>query len=286
MSAVIPKVTHISPRIIRVLGCNPSPMTLQGTNTYLIGTGRRRLLLDVGEPGNNEYISQLAQVLKQNNASLEKIVISHWHHDHIGGLGDVLKVSQEDTPSVHKFPRNDAEEEPAIVDLLSLTHQQEMKVEGATVRVHHTPGHTTDHVILELPEERAVFSGDCILGEGTAVFEDLHSYMGSLKAILDLEPEVIYPGHGPVIENPIERIKHYIDHRNQRESQIVEVLTESPKKFLKAMELVKTIYKETPEILHPAAEVNVNHHLEKLLKDGLVYRENNTWCLRARKDQL
>ncbi|XP_066965479.1 beta-lactamase-like protein 2 homolog [Macrobrachium rosenbergii] len=268
-----------------------------------------RLLFDAGElVGNKEYISQLIQVLKQNNASFGKNNFS-LHHDHIGGFrgcSEMLKktvslqvftsllddsyqkIDIADIPSVHKFPRNDAEDDPLpdVVELQSLTHQQELEVEGATVRVHHTPGHTTDHVILELPEEGAVFSGDCILGEGTAVFEDLHSYMGSLKVILELQPKVIYPGHGPVIEDPIERIKHYIDHRNQRESQILEVLMKSPKKFLTAMELVKIIYKETPEILHPAAEVNVNHHLDKLWKDGVIHKESSSWCLKARKDQL
>lgn len=81
-----------------------------------------------------------------------------------------------------------------------LTDGQEIKVQGATVKIHHTPGHTTDHVVLTLIEENILFSGDCILGEGTAVFEDLYTYMKSLNRILELKPNVIYPGHGNIIE--------------------------------------------------------------------------------------
>lgn len=68
-------------------------------------------------------------------------------------------------------------------------------------RVIHTPGHTTDHIILYLKEENAVFSGDCILGEGSSVFDDLFEYLKSLELIRNLNPSVVYPGHGPVIEN-------------------------------------------------------------------------------------
>lgn len=86
------------------------------------------------------------------------------------------------------------------VDVKSLADGQEIAVDGAKVKVVHTPGHTTDHCILCLNETEAVFSGDCILGEGTAVFEDLYDYMKSLEHILAIKPAIIYPGHGNIIE--------------------------------------------------------------------------------------
>ncbi|XP_045611930.1 endoribonuclease LACTB2-like isoform X3 [Procambarus clarkii] len=182
MAAFVAKITSITPRITRILGCNPGPMTLQGTNTYLIGTGKSRILLDAGEKGNADYISALLSVLKQQETTIDKIVITHWHHDHIGGLMDVLGCLGG-CVKVYKFPRADAPDEPLheSVRLIKLKHNDEIKTEGATLKVLHTPGHTTDHVVLAVEEEGAVFSGDCILGEGTAVFEDLHTYMASLK---------------------------------------------------------------------------------------------------------
>ncbi|XP_019871229.1 beta-lactamase-like protein 2 homolog [Aethina tumida] len=276
MAAVIPAVTKLSSRIIRVLGCNPGCMTLQGTNTYIIGTGKRRILIDTGDADVPQYINHLSSVLKHEKIDLAHIFISHWHHDHIGGLTDVLELNEATKHcQVWKFPR--VEDEPTTVPIEELKDGQEFTVEGATLRVMHTPGHTTDHVAFHLLEENAIFSGDCILGEGTAVFEDLHDYMMSLDDILHVQPAIIYPGHGNIIQNPVEKIQFYIKHRLEREEQIMNVLSNNRKQSFGENDLVRMIYHDINEKLIPAAASNVNHHLNKLLKEEKVLKDNNLW---------
>ncbi|XP_037816041.1 beta-lactamase-like protein 2 homolog isoform X1 [Lucilia sericata] len=274
--SIIPPVTRLSSSIIRILGCNPGHMTLQGTNTYLIGTGPKRILIDTGDPDVPEYIKHLSGVLKEEKASISTIILTHWHHDHVGGVKDVLKIGA-DKVNIHKdcqvfkYLRTDAPdvcpEIPDYIKVEKLQDQQEFEVEGGKVKIVHTPGHTTDHVVLTTPEG-TLFSGDCILGEGTAVFEDLYDYMKSLDKILQLKPSLIYPGHGNIIEDPLDKIKYYIKHRNQREEQILDFFVQRPQKKFHAMDVVKVVYKETPEKLWPAAAYNVSHHLTKLQKEG------------------
>lgn len=96
--------------------------------------------------------------------------------------------------------------------------------------------------------------------------------MESLKKILELKPSLIYPGHGNVIENPLERINFYIKHRNERESQILDIFTKNPKKQFESIDIVKQIYLDTPQNLWPAATINVSHHLNKLEKEGKLQK--------------
>lgn len=277
MAATIPAVSRLSSRVIRVLCCNPGPMTLQGTNTYIIGTGRRRILLDAGEPDDLRYIKRLDGVLKEENIDLEHIVVTHWHHDHIGGVHNVVNRMNNGC-KVWKFKSLDPPDLPLPdnIPLNYLKDGEEIGTEGATLRVFHTPGHTKDHIVLKLLEENALFSGDCILGEGTAVFEDLYDYMISLNRILELKPVCIYPGHGPVVEKPLPKIEYYINHRNKREEEILGVMKEKGT-VMSEMDLVKIIYTDTPENLHNAAASNVNHHLHKLLKEKKVLQCGSKW---------
>ncbi|KAG2184975.1 hypothetical protein INT43_000888 [Umbelopsis isabellina] len=273
----LPVFSKLSQRVWRVLGFNPGKFTLQGTNTYLIGTGVRKLLLDCGE-GKEEYLPCLKKSLEDlEGAYISDIIISHTHYDHWGGLPSILSsgLNQSSSPiRVHKFMPNvmettefsSAHQIPEDIRITPLENNHKFQVEGATLQVIHTPGHTKDHCTFFLEEEGSIFTADCILGQGTAVFEDLKDYIDGLKRLLDYEPKRLYPGHGPVIEEGKTKILEYIKHRQDREAQIVQVL--QTRQSATPMDIVQVIYKDYPESLHGPAAHSVELHLTKLLKEG------------------
>ncbi|KAF9564315.1 hypothetical protein EC968_004587 [Mortierella alpina] len=313
----LPNIVRLSERVLRVLGLNPSKFTLQGTNTYLIGKGPRKILLDAGE-GIPEYIPLLQRALDKDlqGATISKVICSHWHHDHVGGVPDVMQflaarnirlnepssptavnASPASLPSVHKYPS--PEHDDPELHFQGIEDQQEIKVdEHTTLVTWHTPGHTSDHCSFYLKEENTLFTADCVLGQGTAVFEDLSAYIRSLERQLTISGPgggpasyKIYPGHGPVIEDGPGKVREYIKHRLDREKQIMAVLgnpaggsnNSSPTGHMDplagavgktAMQIVEVIYEAYPVSLHPAAEHQVLLHLKKLEQDGRVKRSS------------
>ncbi|XP_022669042.1 endoribonuclease LACTB2-like isoform X2 [Varroa destructor] len=267
MKTVLPLRQQLSPRVYRVLGI----MTLQGTNTYLIGTGRNRVLVDTSSSDYPEYVQSLKIALDELQVQIEKVIVTHWHHDHVGGIVDLMRegVVNTATPiSKIPFPLKD---DPTGLKFTPLSDGQKITVEGATLQVIATPGHTKDHLCLVLEEEQAIFSGDCILGEGSSVFEEFGPYMESLRRIETYSPEIIYPGHGPVIAHAVNKVKAYIEHRLIREKQIMECLERDRGNGLTALEIVEKVYgQEIPKFKYPAAKINVEHHLSKLIEDGCV----------------
>ena len=188
----LPEVERLSPAVIRILAGNPNKYTLQGTNTYLVGTGKERLLVDTGQ-GIPSWKAALKRTLDEEGATISTAVITHWHGDHTGGIAHLLELS----PST-KIYKNQPD---ANSNQLDIHDGQQFNVSGASLTAVHTPGHTADHMVLLLPEEDALFTGDNVLGHGTAVFEDLSTYLDSLGKMSTLFKGKAYPGHGAVFVN-------------------------------------------------------------------------------------
>lgn len=275
----IENVSKLSQRVIRILGMNPSPMTLQGTNTYLVGTGEKRLLIDTGSPGVSEYQSNLGSVLEKAGVSIERILLTHWHSDHVGGVIDVFNTIKT-KPTLHKFVSSKDTIEnsflPPGVSFQYFSDGDEFQVEGATLSMIHTPGHTDDHVAMLLKEENAIFCGDAILGQRSTTFEHLGHFMTSLDLIRSHKPALLYPGHGIVIENAVPFLSDYIQHRNSRDEQIVEVL-KSSEKPLTLEDLLTAIYSDISDNLLSSAKKNLSLHLEKLEEENRVCRIHEQW---------
>lgn len=262
----LPAVERLSPRCIRILGGNPGKYTLQGTNTYLLGTGPRRILIDTGE-GKPAWLNSLRTTLEQENATVESALLTHWHRDHVGGVPDLLKLSPG--ASVYKNMATDGARDIADGQVFS--------AEGVTLTASHTPGHTKDHMVFVMAEEDAMFTADNVLGQGTTVFEDLPTYMASLAKMNTLFKGRAYPGHGPVLEDGPGKIKEYIEHRRQREQQVINTLKikregGAADKPWTPMDLVRVIYQDIPETLHGAAYGGLLQTLGKLEGEGKVVK--------------
>jgi len=277
----MPDVERWSERVVVVRGLNPGPFTGPGTNTYLLGHGPRPLLLDtgVGHPG---YVPLLEKALAEECGVAEPgdMVVTHVHPDHLGGARDVIARFGAREVSKYPWPARDAAFD---LRLTALSDGAVVRTEGATLRAIHTPGHAQDHLCFYLEEEKALFTGDLILGAGTTVIPadggDMAHYLDSLERLLGLELTRIYPAHGPRIGDPHGKIREYLAHRRMREAQVLECLADG---IAQIPAMVERMYTETPAFLHAAAAQSVRAHLIKLEREAQVTRRSGdpeNWAL-------
>jgi ribonuclease/clavin/mitogillin len=296
----LPDIDVLSTRVAVALGQNPSQFTGPGTNTYLVGTGSKRFLLDTGS-GHDEYMPVLEEAIARVGCKeIEGIVLTHAHPDHIGGVNQVRNhfgsmpvyklpwptdtggVALGATPaSIDSKPLANPDT-LADGDLEVLEHGDVVETEGAHLRAIFTPGHAPDHLCFLIEEEQNLFSGDNILGIGTTVIPaetgNLGDYMDSLERMLAENPKQIYPAHGPRIKAGVEKIEEYLSHRRDREQQVLNAITSGDRD---AMTMVKRIYVGYPESLYSAAAQSVTSHLKKLERDGRVHsnEDRTRWTL-------
>jgi len=260
-----PKTATPTSLVGRVLGLNPGLMTGPGTNTYLVGR-RDPILIDTGA-GVPEYLPLFEQYLAERGwRQPSRIILTHRHRDHLGGV-EQLRSRFKGLPVAKMIHRDTALPE-AVADVRD---GEVIEGDGVTLRAVYTPGHASDHLCYYLREEKALFTGDVILGGSTTVIPaedgDLGEYLASLRRLQGLDVERIYPAHGPVIDNAPAKIREYIDHRMERERQILAALADGLD-TIPAM--VARIYVDVPKSLHPVAAQSVESHLKKLVKDGRV----------------
>jgi hydroxyacylglutathione hydrolase len=243
--------------IQRVLAPNPGPMTLTGTNSWLIDDGAGHVaVIDPGpadEPAHLEAVLRAAEPLGQ----ITTVLVTHRHLDHLPGA----------TPLC-------AETGAALVGHRDLPGVQRPIADGDTafgpLRALETPGHTRESLSFWDAAERALFTGDLVVGTGTVVLDDqpgaLSDYLASLERLLALQPRTIYPGHGPLVEQGAEKLSEYLSHRRERVQQVLDALrTHGPSTV---DQLTRAIYTEVPANLIPMAARNVRANLELLVDQG------------------
>ena len=232
---------------------NAGPLTLSGTQTYLIG---ETAVLDPG-PDIGSHVEAILAALPK----LDTILITHRHADHAPAAVPLKRA----TGARIIAPRNVLQEVDRRV-----FGGEVLTIEDEQIEVIATPGHTNEHVCY-LTSAGDLFTGDTVLGEGTtAIFPpDGHmgDYLRSLELLRARKPKRILPAHGPVREDAVAWIEHYIAHRLERERQVLEAVANGADTIAQVR---ARVYPELDARLHGAAEVQVRAHLVKLVEEGRV----------------
>lgn len=248
----------------RVLAPNPSPMTLDGTNTYLVGPsdGGPVAVVDPG-PDLAAHRARVEQAVRDRDAEVAAVLVTHHHPDHAEAAGAWAAAFG---CRVVAATREVAGEQGRIVG-----DGDTITIGPIGIEVVATPGHTRDHLAFRLPTG-ALLVGDHVLGRGTSVVVhpdgDLLAYLASLRRVLQLGPDALFPGHGPeLVEDPAAVLRYYHDHRRFREAQLLAALRSGP---ASVAQLVARVYHDVDRSLWPAAEASTRAALTALAAEGRI----------------
>lgn len=257
---------QVSPLIRRIVAKNPSPFTFTGTGTYIIGKGEVAII-DPG-PDMESHIEALLRAVEGETVS--HILITHTHIDHSPAARAIKAATGAPTygfgPHGSGRPDTyDAAQEGGDHDFTPdhrLHHGDIVRGNGWTFEAVHTPGHTSNHLCFALREEKALFTGDHVMGWSTSIVSppdgDMAAYMRSLRLLLSRDDRIYWPTHGLPVEDPKGLVTSLIRHREEREEQILACVAEGVDRI---PEMVARMYTDVPGYLHPAAARSVFAHI-------------------------
>ena len=258
-----------SVRAVQVPDSNP--MHPQFTTIYLVGKDQV-LTIDSGQDEERYRWMLRGYLAAEERAEIANCAVTHFHFDH---SSNIRWLCEEFGAQAHLAPDTVERLEPHMLP----PHAATPIVEGGTLdggsaklRALHTPGHSPESFCFYLEDEGVLFTGDTILGSTTTSVQDLGAYMQSLARIRDLPNlQVICPGHGPLVREPVQVIDEYVAHRNLREQQIVETLSSG--EALTSWQIMERLYTDIDPRLRRAADGNVRSHLAKLDSEGRLQME-------------
>jgi len=255
-----------------VLAPNPSLMTLDGTNTWLIAEpgSATAVVVDPG-PDDEGHLRRVHALAADADQQVSRILLTHGHRDHSAGARRLAELTGAPVLALDPAQRLGAE---------GLGSGDVVTAAGCEIRVIATPGHTADSVSLLLPADRAVLTGDTVLGRGTTMISrdgSLGDYLASLdrlRALADSAALIaVLPGHGPIVADPAARLDFYIAHRAERLAEVEAAIAAGDRT---PADIVARVYAAVDRGLWPFAEWSVRAQLAYLAERGVPPPERDS----------